>query len=161
MDDHDVPAEVAAAWALRSRGHSVRQVAADLGVSVSTAHARCKAAEDAERATGVLDVNRNRAADAAIIATWLERVDAAYLDESAPIERVVKAANAAVRLLERRARLIGTDAPTRVLVGEDREPVTPDPDIVAAVQAAQTDAARRRENIRAGRDRDDDGTEAA
>lgn len=151
--DHDVPAEVAAAWALRARGLSVRAVAAELDVSVATAHARIRAGEDAERATGVLDRDRARAADAAVIDVWLGRLDAAYLDPDAPIERTVKAVTAAVRLLERRAKLIGTDAPVRVRVGEDREPPQPDPEITAAVARAQERAAAERAEIRAGRDR--------
>jgi hypothetical protein len=133
--ERDLPAEVARAFELRAQGHSFRDIAGLLGVSVSTAHQRVAQAQDAlDFAAGDRAAAQRR--DAATIDLWLSRLDADYakgMGDTATLART------AVQLLARRARLLGLDAPTALRVEPGRPAAAPDPRVLAALQALQDD----------------------
>lgn len=133
-EDRDVPAEVARAWVLRRRGWSVREIAADLGCSVSTAHARVKAAQEAEVETGVLDRDAQRTREAAALDSYTSALEAA-LDLGAVT--ALEVVPVLLRVSARRAKLLGLDMPARVEVTETPAGARPDPEIVAKLQQAR------------------------
>lgn len=55
-----------------------------------------------------------------------------------------------LKLEDRRARLLGTDAPTRVAVSDDRPPAQVDPATVAAVRAVTEASEREVRELAAG-----------
>jgi hypothetical protein len=91
---------------LRKQGRSYREIGRELGVDVHTAHADVGAELHALRETAVSDATELRALE-------LERLDAMHAGLSPHIRRGnPPAVTAAVRVAERRARLLGLDAPT-------------------------------------------------
>lgn len=145
-DDRDVQAEVVAAWHHRRRGLSVREIATELGVSVSTAHARVKAARDAEAGTAEPDDRAAaRVTEAARLDDWTFALEHRMTDQGVAPEVIVPIL---LRVSARRARLLGLDAPTRVAVSDDRTTRhAPDPEIVAAVADARERAEAERQAI--------------
>lgn len=140
--DRDVTADVARAWKLRRDGRTVREIADELGCSVSTAHARVRAAADAEQVVGDPDDRRTaRVREAASLDAWADIAEshARAADDPIPAVRALTALSA------RRSALLGLDAPTRVAVSDDRPDPQPDPDLAAAIEAL-------REGNRAARD---------
>src|SRR5688500_3841275 len=96
----ELPSGYARAYRLRAQGHSYREIAATLGVSLGTAHAWTKTAEQAlEFASGTEEAERQR--DAAALDEWLSRLDAAYRTGESDIVQLSRAA--ATLLRERRA----------------------------------------------------------
>jgi hypothetical protein len=96
------------ALAIRARGVSIRGVARQIGVSVTQAHRYIKAALAEVAARGQAHAEEARALD-------LARIDRGLLGLADAYERGdPKAAMATARLIELRARLIGTLAPAKV-----------------------------------------------
>lgn len=145
-DDRDVQAEVVAAWHHRRRGLSVREIAAELGVAVSTAHARVKAARDAEAATAEPDDRAAaRVTEAARLDDWTFALEHRMTDQGVAPEVIVPIL---LRVSARRARLLGLDSPTRVAVSDDRAArVAPDAELAAKVRDARDRAEAERAAI--------------
>jgi hypothetical protein len=128
-DDAIIEERRSRAWTLRLKGKSVRQIAAALGVGVATAHSdlktvleRTKADNDqaAEDHRSVSIARLDRALDT--IEDALEAVDVRTDDNGDIIERGVdhelrlKALDRLLKLEERRAKLLGLDAPVKTEV---------------------------------------------
>jgi hypothetical protein len=124
---------------LRIGGLPYRAIAAALGVSVHAAHG------DVKRALSELaKLEASKAED--VRRLELERIDAAVAglwplisrQEGAPADP--KAVNALVNLMDRRAKLLGLDAPQRVHLGNDGPPFKVyegmDPEKMAAPESA-------------------------
>lgn len=93
---------------LRRRGHSLREIGATLGVSRQTAHRHLVkaldqlAAEQRDIAATVRDLELDRL-DELLVGVW-----------PAATSGDVSAINAALRIGERRAKLLGLDQPNRI-----------------------------------------------
>lgn len=158
-DERDLPGEVAAAFTLRSKGTPYRAIAAELGISVATAHRRvAQAAEALEFSVGG-DVHAQRAREADALDRYTARLEdrlaADDADPTAIVPVLLKVSGA-------RRSLLGLDAPRRIALSDDRAtPAQPDPVIVAAVREAAEENARQRAAInrpprRRGQDGGDD-----
>lgn len=101
----DLLPELAQAVELRLAGKSYRQIAAAQGTSVGTAHNRVKAAMKATLQEPCDEVRQME----------LERVDRLFakMYEIAVEKGSARHAEIALRVMERRAKLIGLDAPER------------------------------------------------
>lgn len=132
------PELVAKAWELHAHeGRSARYIAEKLQVSPDTAARWVRDGKAAEQYIDLLD----RAEERVRMATRLDFYTGALVSEWN--EGAAKAAEVIPILLkieERRAKLVGLDAPTRVSVEDDRV-VAVDPKVVAAVRAAQRQVA--------------------
>lgn len=108
------------AWELRVKGKSYRAIGEALGVSGKTAHQDCQAV----LVRVIEEANENAAQDRAVALYRLDKalgvveavLDAEVFDESgnADHELRLKALDRLTRIEERRAKLLGLDAPTRV-----------------------------------------------
>lgn len=145
MADRDITDEIARAYKLHLDGATIRAIADELGIAGSTAHARVRAALDTERVVGDAEDRRAaRAREAAALDGWAEIAE----QHARSAEDPIPAVRALTALSARRSRLLGLDAPTRVNVTDDRPAPQPDPEIRAAVQRAQAEAARQRAALR-------------
>jgi len=122
-------------------GRPVRYIAEALGVPKSTAADWVKAGREAEEYIGLLDRAETRLRHSVTL-----RACQAWLVEefTGGGSRAVEMVPVLVRVLEREAKLLGLDAPTRVAVSDDREPPAIDPKLVAEVREATARTARRR-----------------
>lgn len=138
--DRDVDAEIVLAGKLRAGGASIREIATELGCSVSTAHGRLRAWADAEQVVGDLDDRGPaRIREAATLDAWQDVAEQQFTAEPSP-----EWLRALTSLSARRSRLLGIDAPARVHVSDDRTLAGPDPEIVAAIaEACEQNAAER------------------
>lgn len=137
--DDDRARLVARAWELAEQGYGVRYIGEAIGRSTATA-ARY-VTEGREAATWIEALNRAEERQRAALrlemyTTWLlaerQEVGGSAL-EYVPV---------LLKIEERRARLTGSDAPTRVAVSDGRAPVSVDPATVAAVREV-TEAGER------------------
>lgn len=100
---------------LRKRGYNFRQIAQALDITVSSAHKTVQVA--------IAEIPRDNAIDVRLLE--LERVDR-MLDAiwDAATSGDVRAIDTALRLMERRAKYLGLDAPVKAeLTGKDGEPL--------------------------------------
>lgn len=124
-------AEVAHAWTLRTAGLTFRRIAAELGLPLATARRRVVEGAQAAEALALLDRTEARTT----MAGQLDHLAEALNDRlTAGVEPEV-IAPVLLRVMDRRARLLGLDAPARVLV--DTPPSNVDPRVLAAIRAAQ------------------------
>lgn len=129
---------------LRRKGKTYRDIAAQLNISVSTAHQHVSAA------IASIKQESNETAEQ-IVALELERLDKALLAlEDKILDGDAKAIEVMIKLQDRRARYCGLDSPTKIA------PTTPDgvsewhsmePDTLAAHLAAMAEQLKEtREN---------------
>lgn len=132
----------AAAYDLRRQGRTYREVAEALGVSVAWAHELVQTAikariPEAAEETRQLEVDRYDA--------WLYRLEQ-RLEKGADPEKVIPIL---LKVSERRAKLMGLDAPKRVRVTDERPPA---PEFADAVKFAERQADIDEDAIRSGED---------
>ena len=117
----------AAIWALRVRGASYTEIAAELGISTQTAHASIRRGL-AARAVLPETVESVRRLELERLDTWLSRL-APRLDQGDD-----GAIRTALAVQERRSRLLGLDAPTQAQITATVQALT-DAELDAALAA--------------------------
>lgn len=126
-------------WQLRLLGLSLRQIAAQVGLT----HPRVLAIlERGYRERVHPKVDEARTLELERLDDWMVRLAPAIRNGDD------RAISTALRISERRARLLGMDAPTRVQA--EVEDVTPPPDLLRRIEAAKVRAAERERQIRGG-----------
>lgn len=132
------PEQVAKAWELHAHeGRSARYIAEQLHISPDTAARWVREGKAAEQYIDLLD----RAEERVRMATRLDFYTGALVSEfQAGAAKLTEVIPILLKIEERRAKLVGLDAPTRVAI-EDASQPEPDPRTVAAVRAAQRKAA--------------------
>ena len=121
--------EQAAVLELRRKGYTVRQIAAQLGISKSTVQNRLDAAiaelvEPAAREVRLLELER--------LDAWQARLEGKLDDGEDP----AKVVPIALKVQERRAKLLGLDAPERAEVTQTVLPAA-DPAVAALLAQAR------------------------
>lgn len=163
--DHPTRAElIAQAGELRTgRGMSTRAIAAELGIPHSTARDYIKLAEQHTEWIDLFERAEMSQALGLQGMDILSRVKRA-IDETDEPEALAKLAPVWFKGAGQLAQLFGLNAPTRVQTEMVNRPSSQEmnPEIVAAVRNAQTEAARRRAEIRGeavpgGEDNDENG----
>jgi|SRR6478735_3776035 len=117
------------AWLLRVKGKTVRQIATELGVSVGTAHSDLAAVMERTKEENDDRAETHRALSLARLDRALDTIEEALLAQ-APLpegdgaadgeslrpdhELRLKAIDRLMKIEERRAKLLGLDAPTKV-----------------------------------------------
>lgn len=94
-------------YELRLTGMSIRAIAAETGLSVGTVHSRIES-EIAARVLPVADEVRKMELDR--LDRWLTKLDAQIQDDRS----VARNVEVAVKVAERRAKLLGIDAPEKI-----------------------------------------------
>lgn len=132
------PDKVAEAWEYHAHeGRSVRWIAEKLKISPSTAADWVKQGRAAEQWIDLLDRAEERMRMATRLDFYTGMAMSAFNEGSIDVEKVLPLL---LKIEDRRAKLGGLDAPTRVAIESDREK-EPDPRTVAAVRAVQLRAA--------------------
>lgn len=128
-DDHELAERTKKALQLRLAGAAYRDIAKVVGVSHGTVH------DDVQRA--LRDIPKREADD--LRAVEVERLDAlqkAVWDDA--MDGDLQAVDRAVRIIDRRAKMLGLDAPQQVEVsGQDVDLDATVAKILAAAQIAQ------------------------
>lgn len=115
---------------------TIKEIAARLGVSGATAHSYIRNAIDGELKDHDKNVERGRHLEDARLDEWLKKTMVA-LETERDVDKAVKLLGLAIKLSERRSKLLGLDAPVKQEVtGKDGAPVAgpviyipePDPD---------------------------------
>ena len=101
------------AWQLRLAGHSLREIARQLGVSIGTVCGDVQRAFQEYQEQWRAEAKHFAELDLARIETILARLWPGVLQGD------VKSCLAALRVLERRAKLLGLDAATKVQLSQD------------------------------------------
>lgn len=127
----------ASCWALRLEGHSLRSIAAQVGISHETVRVTL---ERGYQELVYPQVAEARAVELERLDDWLTKLRPAIDVGSVP------AILAAVKLSDRRAKLLGLDAPTRVQA--EIEQVPPSPELVARIEQARAVMAAREAELR-------------
>lgn len=127
---------IARAWRLKTKeGRSIREIAATIGVSPTTAHDYVKRGRVAEMWIELLDRAEQRADATARLGEYLRKA----MEWLAQAESAAEAAamlNVLLGIEKRLAQMLGLDAPTRLAVGNDEGPAaTPDAGLMRAVRA--------------------------
>lgn len=132
------PERVAKAWELHAHeGRSARYIAEKLGISPDTAARWVRDGKAAEQYIDLLD----RAEERVRMATRLDFYTGALVSEwNGGVAKATEVIPILLKIEERRAKLVGLDAPTRISVDDGTVPEV-DPRTVAAVRAAQQKAA--------------------
>lgn len=146
-DDEDRSRLVALAWELAEQGWGVRYIAERIGRSPATAARYVKEGREAASWIEVLD----RAEERARAAQRLDLYTSWLLAERSELGgKALEYVPVLLKVEERRAKLTGSDAPTRVKVEDDRPAPTVDPETVRAIRAAQDSQTRELSDLRAG-----------
>lgn len=116
-DDHRITARRREVAALRAQGLTQEEVAARLGVGQSTVSDDCQALLDAWRDAAERDLRVWLAEELATLALMQAPLMAQVLDPDGPHHRAVEGV---LRIMARRARLLGVDAAER----QDEPPLT-------------------------------------
>lgn len=132
--DGDDPVEVQhwRAWELHVEGRSLAYIGEALRISKTSAHRYVAAGRDLASQLDYLDRTRERETGAAVMAlvrSWM--VDAVESGNADP----VAAGMVVIKAEERRAKLLGLDAPARVEVNAGGLPPTVPGEVVDAVNA--------------------------
>lgn len=127
------------AWLLRVKGKTVRQIATELGVSVGTAHSDLAAVMERTRSESDDRAETHRALSLARLDRALDTIEEALRAQvpakdpenpdsaSADHDMRLKAIAGLLKLEERRAKLLGLDAPTKQEVsGPEGAPIPVD-----------------------------------
>lgn len=132
------PELVAKAWELHANeGRSARYIAEQLHISPDTAARWVREGKAAEQYIDLLD----RAEERVRMATRLDFYTGALVSEwNGGLAKASEVIPILLKIEERRAKLVGLDAPTRIAV-EDTRSLEVDPATVAAVRKAQQRAA--------------------
>lgn len=128
------------AWELHVEGRSLAYIGERLGTSRTTAHRDVAAGRDLAAQLDYLDHRRERETAAAV----MELVRSWMVDEVTRGGDAILASHVVIKAEERRAKLLGLDAPTRIAVRDDRArpaPTVPG-EVVDAVAAYRTERAR-------------------
>lgn len=135
-DDDEQAKLRALAFELRSGGLSYRQVAERLDASVSTVHGWCRDAAASAEFSVAASAPAARARELHTLDIWQQRLDRCYTAGDLKVDRAVAAL---LRLMDRRARLMGLDAPTRMVIdhGETTQASGVDPRVLRAVREAK------------------------
>lgn len=98
------------AYELSLAGNDSFDIAEALNITVEDAEKAVQAFQDALPTPSATEARRLEVARCDL---WLQRVDAEYISQTLPID---KAVNSAMKLSERRCKLLGLDAPSRAEV---------------------------------------------
>jgi hypothetical protein len=141
------PELVAKAWELHAHeGRSARYIAEKLHISPDTAARWVREGKAAEQYIDLLD----RAEERVRMATRLDFYTGALVSEwHGGVAKAVEVIPILLKIEERRAKLVGLDAPTRIAV-EDSRSLEVDPATVAAVRKAQQRAAEEEKALLEG-----------
>lgn len=141
------PELVAKAWELHAHeGRSARYIAEKLNISPDTAARWVREGKAAEQYIDLLD----RAEERVRMATRLDFYTGALVSEwHGGVAKAVEVIPILLKIEERRAKLVGLDAPTRIAV-EDSRSLEVDPATVAAVRKAQQRAAEEEKALLEG-----------
>lgn len=141
-----LPQRIGEAWRLyHVRNLSVRQVAAEMGVSRGTAHNYIKTAELGRMYVDLLDRAEQRGGQAARLREYLRLL----MEQINNGRDVVEVIPVMLGVEKRLADLLGLDAPTRVAVDDGRQPEVR-PEVIAAVRAVERAAADERRALERG-----------
>lgn len=121
---HALKLRRAEALKLRVRGLlTMDEIAARLGVAKTTAHNYVHHAMDAEMKDHDKNVERGRHLEDARLDEWLQKT-MVVLEQEGDVDKAVKLLGIALKISERRSKLLGLDAPTKQEVtGKDGAPV--------------------------------------
>lgn len=126
------------AWELHVEGRSLSHIGEQLGISKTSAHRYVAAGRDLAAQLDYLDRRRERETGAAV----MEMVRGWMVDHVEAGGDAVQAAQVVIKAEERRAKLLGLDAPQRLAVSDDRRPPTVPGEVVDAVNAYRDARAR-------------------
>ena len=127
---------------LRHQRKNYREIAAELGVAVGTAYKYIKDHCAELKACGTETAEEMMQLDLATLDAWLEVIDKRIkAGAENPLYDVEKAVNAGCKVMERRHKLTGADAATKVDVKhtEAIEPTDDLPTVKAKLEAALAD----------------------
>lgn len=147
-NDAKIAAEQERCYELRMQGLSIREIARRVGLGVGTVHNRLndeinKRIAPKSDMLRVFELDKLDDLEARLIA---ERNAIALGDNP---DAIVKLANSQINTMGRRARLMGLDAPEKVMtIPADTSPEIPAA-LKAAIEAAEVDAEKRKAEIRA------------
>lgn len=147
-NDAKIAAEQEQCYDLRLEGLSIREVARKTGLSRSTVQNRLND-ESIRRIAPRSDALRIQQLDQLDeINSRLQREkDAIHVGDKP--DSVVKLSNSQLGVIDRAARLMGTNAPEKVAVTTNRDSLDLPPALAGAMRAAELDAERREAEIRA------------
>lgn len=126
------------AWELHVEGRSLSFIGEKLKVSKTSAHRYVAAGRDLAAQLDYLDRRRERETGAAV----MELVRGWMVDVVDSGGDAILAAGVVIKAEERRAKLLGLDAPTRISTDDGRVPVTVPGEVVDAVAAFRSERAR-------------------
>ncbi len=137
VSDAQLAERDAACWALRLQGHSLRTIGTALGISYETVRATL---ERGYRELVYPQVEEARQLE-------LERLDHLLTKLTPGVDMGdVQSITAAIKVSDRRAKLLGLDAPTKVQA--EVEHVPPSPELLARIEQARTVIAAREAQLR-------------